>query len=287
LKPASPDEPKPAPGDLFAMTTATRQRTNIVSGARSGMGKATVELLRSRGERVLGIDLTGSDIPVDLATDPGRHAAIAAVKAACPRGVDALILCAGLGGGMAPGEDVVSVNYFGAVDLATGLRPLLAAGDAPRVVAISSSASLLGYDAAIVEACLAGDEPSAREMARAKTPDDTALRAGPIYAASKRALTRWIRRTSVLPEWAGTGILLNGVSPGLVQTPMTLPMLGTEEGRAILAKVTPRAVREAAIADDLAHLVTFLASAQNRYLVGQVPLSDGGTDVLLRGDDVF
>lgn len=268
------------------MNTTPRPRINVVSGARSGMGKATVELLRSRGERVLGIDLTGSDISADLATPAGRQAAIAAVNGACPQGIDALILCAGLGGGMAPGEAVVSVNYFGAVDLAVGLRPLLALGDAPRVVAISSSASLLGYDAAIVDACLAGDETSAREMARAKTPADTALRAGPIYAASKRALTRWIRRTSVLPEWAGAGILLNGISPGLVQTPMTIPMLGTEEGRAILAKVTPRAVREAAVADDLAQVVAFLASPQNRYLVGQVPLCDGGTDVLLRGDDV-
>ena len=136
-------------------------------------------------------------------------------------------------------------------------------------------------------ACLGNDEPGARELARAKSPNDTALRAGPIYAASKRALTRWIRRTSVQPEWAGAGILLNGISPGLVQTPMTIPMLGTEEGRAILAKVTPRAVREAAVADDIAQLAAFLASAQNRYLVGQVPLCDGGTDVLLRGDDVF
>ena len=278
---------KLALGDFNSMSTTTRQRISIVSGARSGMGKATVDLLRARGERVLGVDLTGSDISADLATPAGRQAAIAAGSAACPQGIDALILCAGLGGGMAPGEAVVSVNYFGAVEIAAGLRPLLAMGDSPRVVAISSSASLLGYDAAIVAACLGNDEPGARELARAKSPNDTALRAGPIYAASKRALTRWIRRTSVQPEWAGAGILLNGISPGLVQTPMTIPMLGTEEGRAILAKVTPRAVREAAVADDIAQLAAFLASAQNRYLVGQVPLCDGGTDVLLRGDDVF
>jgi len=267
--------PKLALGDFNSMSTTTRQRISIVSGARSGMGKATVDLLRARGERVLGVDLTGSDISADLATPAGRQAAIAAVSAACPQR------------GMAPGEAVVSVNYFGAVEIAAGLRPLLAMGDSPRVVAISSSASLLGYDAAIVAACLGNDEPGARELARAKSPNDTALRAGPIYAASKRALTRWIRRTSVQPEWAGAGILLNGISPGLVQTPMTIPMLGTEEGRAILAKVTPRAVREAAVADDIAQLAAFLASAQNRYLVGQVPLCDGGTDVLLRGDDVF
>ena len=269
------------------MNSATRQRTNVITGARSGMGKATADLLRGRGERVLGIDLSDSDICADLAAPAGRSAAIVAVNEACPRGIDALILCAGLGGGMAPGEAVVSVNYFGAVQLAVGLRRLLADGNAPRVVAISSSASLLPYDAAIADACLADDEATARDLATAKDPDDAARRAGPIYAASKRALTRWIRRTSVLPDWAGAGILLNGVSPGLVRTPMTLPMLGTEQGRAILAQVTPRAVDDAAVPDDIARLAAFFASAENRYLVGQVPFCDGGTDVLLRGDDVL
>ena len=110
-------------------------------------------------------------------------------------------------------------------------------------------------------------------------------RAGPIYAASKQALTRWVRRTAVLSDWAGAGILLNGIAPGLVRTPMTIPMLETAEGRAILAKVTPRAVREAGEPDDIAQLVAFLASPQNSYLVGQVPFCDGGTEVLLRGEE--
>jgi NAD(P)-dependent dehydrogenase (short-subunit alcohol dehydrogenase family) len=268
------------------MNGNTQPRLNVVTGARSGMGKATAELLRSRGERVLGIDLTGCDIDADLSSRAGRDAAIAAVTQTCPDGIDAVILCAGLGGGMAPGEAVVAVNYFGAVELAMGLRPLLALGSAPRAVIISSSASILPFDAEIVAACLAGDEASARRLSASNTPEDNARRGGPVYAASKLAVSRWIRRTSVLPEWAGAGILLNGVAPGLVRTPMTIPMLETEQGRAILAQVVPRAVAEAANADDVARLIAFIASVDNRYLVGQIPFCDGGTDVLMRGHEI-
>ena len=99
-------------------------------------------------------------------------------------------------------------------------------------------------------------------------------------------MTRWIRRTAPRVDWAGAGILLNGVSPGLVVTPMTSPMLATEEGRKILAQAVPRAVPNPADPVDLALLLAFLASADNRYLVGQVPYCDGGTDVIMRGDTI-
>ena len=39
-------------------------------------------------------------------------------------------------------------------------------------------------------------------------------------------------------------------------------------------------------ARDIALLLAFLASADNRYLVGQVPYCDGGTDVIMRGDAI-
>jgi NAD(P)-dependent dehydrogenase (short-subunit alcohol dehydrogenase family) len=261
-------------------------RTNVVSGARSGIGRATTELLRGRGERVLGVDLHDSDIVADLATTAGRRDAIEAVERASPQGIDSLILCAGLAGGH-PGEAVVSVNYFGAVELALGLRAWLARGTAARVVVVCSSAAILPFDAAVVDACLRGDEAGARRAATCSSDEELARRSGPIYAASKLALTRWIRRTSPLADWAGTGILLNGVAPGLVRTPMTIPMLETARGRAILAQAVPRAVRDAAEPGDVAELLVFLASDANRCMVGQVPFCDGGTDVIMRGDAVI
>ena len=69
---------------------------------------------------------------------------------------------------------------------------------------------------------------------------------------------RWIRRTAAGPEWAGAGILLNGIAPGLVRTPMTLPLLTTEAGRAVLAQAVPRAVAQPAEPEHIAFLLAFL-----------------------------
>jgi NAD(P)-dependent dehydrogenase (short-subunit alcohol dehydrogenase family) len=264
-----------------------RPRINIITGARSGIGLATADLLRSRGERVIGIDLSDVDVAADLSRPVGRQTAIEAASRACPDGVDALILCAGLAGGFHPGEAVVSVNYFGAVELALGLRALLVRGNSPRVTIVSSSASILPFDENIVDCCLAGDEDAARHAAACTSNEEIAARSGPIYAASKRALSRWIRRTAPQPDWAGSGILMNGVAPGLVKTPMTAPLLETAHGREVLAKAVPRAVEHAAEPGDIALLLAFLASPDNRYMVGQVPFCDGGKDVILRGDAVL
>jgi NAD(P)-dependent dehydrogenase (short-subunit alcohol dehydrogenase family) len=171
--------------------------------------------------------------------------------------------------------------------MAEGLRPLLARGVAPRVVIVSSSASFGEHDQVIVAACLDGDENRSRQLAASGNEDDAKARLGLIYAASKRAVTRWIRRTAPRAEWAGAGILLNGVAPGLVVTPMTAPLLATSEGREVLARAVPRGVAEPAEPRDLALLLAFLAGPENRYMVGQVPFCDGGSEVIVRGDAFF
>jgi NAD(P)-dependent dehydrogenase (short-subunit alcohol dehydrogenase family) len=261
------------------------RRTVVVTGARSGIGKATAALLESRGDRVIGVDQADCEINANLATVAGRNAAVEAVHLASGARLDALIECAGLS--TADGPAVVSVNFFGAVALADGLRRLLAASRAPRVLVVASTAALHPVDERIVAHCLAGDEARARELATAPSSKEGMPRQGLAYASSKRAIVQWIRRTAPRPEWAGAGILLNGVAPGLVRTPMTIPLLETEQGRAMLAQVAPRAVAAPAEPIDLALLLAFLASPDNRYLVGQVPYCDGGTDVIVRGDAIL
>src|SRR3954451_7792011 len=98
-------------------------RTYVVSGSASGIGAATSRMLLDRGHRVIGVDLHGADIVADLSTQSGRDETVRAVGELTDR-VDGVVPCAGVAG--LPDTDprlVVSLNFFGAVGLVTGLRP--------------------------------------------------------------------------------------------------------------------------------------------------------------------
>lgn len=252
-------------------------RTVLVTGSTNGIGAATAELLKARGANVIGLDLRGAEICADLCTPEGRGAAVAETLDLSGGKLDAIIACAGLAG--SDTAAMIGVNYFGTVALLEGLRQALSASAAPRVAVITSSATILPSDPDVISACLAGDEAAANAAAQT----DTTM----VYASTKHALSRWLRRTAILPEWAGAGILLNGIAPGAVLTNMTAPILATAQGREMLRKATPIAVAEYAPPQDIAPLLAFLASEECRYMVGQVIFIDGGKDVIMRGDDIF
>lgn len=249
------------------------RRCVLVTGAASGIGLATVQRLAAQGARVLSVDRHEAEFCADLGEPEARAALVARIAAAVPR-LDAVIAAAGISQGEA--AQVISVNYFGSTALLTALRPLLARSAAPRALVISSIASRMPVDAALIEACLSGDEGQARERAARS-------RALP-YASSKAALARWVRRTAVQADWAGAGILLNAVAPGTVETAMTQPMLDLPRGRAMLEQLTPVAIGRFGRAEEIAALLAFLASADNSYMLGQVVFADGGCDALQRGD---
>ena len=249
-------------------------RAILVTGSARGIGEATVRRLRAEGHRPIGLDLEDADITGDLATATGREAALSSVNERCGGMLDGVIACAGLAG--ADTAAMVAVNYFGTVALLEGLLPLLAKAEQPRAVAVSSSSIILGHDEALVETCLAGDEGAAKALA-SEAPNI-------VYASTKVALSRWVRRTAIQPDWAGRGVLLNAVAPGTVLTRITRPILATEQGRAMLAEATPIAVPAYAEPEDVAPLLTFLASADCRYIVGQTIFIDGGKDAIRRGD---
>ncbi|SKB99235.1 Enoyl-(Acyl carrier protein) reductase [Sphingopyxis flava] len=205
-----------------------------------------------------------------------------AVATLAPQGVDSVIAVAGMPA-PAPAGRLLAVNYFGAVATLELLRPLLLRSQAPRAVAIISTASLSEFDPALVDACLAGDEAAALALAGNIDPE-----AATGYSSSKHALARWLRRSAISPEWAGSGILLNGVSPGRVRTPMTEGFLSTEEGMAMLEQFTPIALSDCPYGepDELAEVIAFLATLQGRYLLGQILYVDGGTETIFRTDTI-
>ncbi|WP_353826999.1 SDR family oxidoreductase [Agromyces sp. SYSU T0242] len=258
-------------------------RTYVVTGSASGIGKATSELLVERGHRVVGVDLHDADVTVDLSTPTGRADLVTGVADATGGVVDAVIANAGLA---APIAATAAVNYFGTLATLEGLRPLLAGSTAPRAVATTSMASLFPPDDALLDAFLAGDEPAATARAReleAGPPEQANL----IYGTAKRALARWIRRAAPSADWAGAGIPLNAIAPGVVETPMTAAFTGTEEARRAILETVPMPLNGIFGPRDAGYLLAWLTSEENAHLCGQVVFIDGGSDAVIRGDTTW
>lgn len=258
-------------------------RTSVVTGSASGIGLATAELLRERGHRVIGVDLRDAEVTADLSTPAGRAEAIEGVTALADGTVNAVIAAAGIA---APKPLTVAVNFFGVTGLLEGLRPLLAASADPRAVVVSSMASLQPVSPELVAAMLAGDETRALEIGAGLA--GASAEAGYLnYSSSKRALSRWVRRESIAPAWAGAGIPLNAVAPGTVLSPMTRELLATDAGREMVDASVPMPLNGHSEAIVIARLLAWLASEENTHLAGQTIYADGGADASLRGDDIW
>jgi NAD(P)-dependent dehydrogenase (short-subunit alcohol dehydrogenase family) len=251
-------------------------RVYAVTGSASGIGAAVRHHLETRGDRVIGIDLRDAEVTADLSTPDGRSATVEGVRAATDGRLDALIASAGL----SAGEPItVRVNFFGVVATLEGLRPLLAESEAPRAVALSSTAANHPVSDDIVEACLAGDEEAAVLAGE---------RAAFLnYSSSKRALSRWIRRTAPTSRWAGAGIALNAIAPGVVITPMTRAIVEDPNARLVMDQAVPMPYGGHARPEDLAPLLAFLTGPENTHVTGQIVYVDGGTDAVVRGDAVW
>lgn len=258
-------------------------RTSVITGAASGIGKATKELLEERGERVIGVDLHDAEVLADLSTPEGRTGLVDAVRDASGGSIDAIYAVAGLA---LPAPATVAVNFFGTLATLDGLRPLLAGSDAPRALLVSSMAALMASDDELVALLAANDEQAALARAEvlAKEPGTTG---GLIYASTKLALSRWVRRQAATPAWAGAGIPLNAVSPGIIATPMTADLIDTEQERESLLQMVPMPLNGIAEPIVVARLLAWLNSPENTLLCGQVIYVDGGSDVVLRGDSVW
>ena len=246
------------------------------------MGGAVVEKLRSGGHAVIGVDIRNADVIADLSTPAGRRGAAADVLSACSGVLDGAVLAAGLGPTRGAERLITEVNYFGVVDLLQAWRPALAAANRAKVVvfASNSTTTVPAVPGRAIRALLAGDAERALRAYRLFGPVSPAM----AYAASKIAVSRWIRRHAVTPEWAGAGIRLNALAPGVIMTPMLEEQLATPSDAKHIRRF-PVPVGGFGDAGKLADWVVFMLSDAADFLCGSVIFVDGGTDAYFRADD--
>jgi NAD(P)-dependent dehydrogenase (short-subunit alcohol dehydrogenase family) len=225
----------------------------IVTGAASGIGKATVELFRSEGATVVGADVAdGADARVDAGNGPEVKRFIDQV-AAQHGGVDIVFANAGISGGFA------SIAEQTAADWAEILRINLIG----PFLAIKHSARHLqarGGGSVICTASVAGIRSGA---------------GGAAYSASKAGVINLVQTAA--HQLAGANIRVNAICPGLIETGMTKPIydMARERGQVHrLGELTP--LNRGGEPHEIARAALFLASDESSYVNGHALVVDGG-----------
>lgn len=259
-----------------------KMSTYAVTGSASGMGRAVVERLRRAGHTVIAVDIRDADVVADLSTAAGRRTAADTVLTACGGRLDGAVLAAGLGPTKGAEPMITQVNYFGVVDLLQAWRPALAAADRAKVVVFSSNSTTTvpAVPGRAVRALLAGDAEKALRTYRLLGPAAPPM----AYAASKIAVSRWVRRNAVTPQWAGAGIRLNALAPGAIMTPLLERQL-SNPAEAKNIRRFPVPIGGFGDAGQLADWVVFMLSDAADFLCGSVLFVDGGSDAFYRSDD--
>jgi len=239
-------------------------KTVIVTGAGSGIGRATASRVAREGGKVIAVDvsqprldefaaeLAGNDVTV-VAGDITNPDLIAAIVAAAGGRVDALANVAGIMDDMTPlhevsdavWERVMTVNVTGMFKLTRAVLPLMLEAGSGSIVNVASEAALRGSAAGLA------------------------------YTTSKHAVVGMTKSTAFM--YAGKSIRVNAVAPGGTATNIEASFaseLGQERIGALLTTLPP-----VAMPDQLAASITWLLSDDATNVTGQILASDGGWSV--------
>jgi NAD(P)-dependent dehydrogenase (short-subunit alcohol dehydrogenase family) len=237
-------------------------KTAIVTGAGSGIGKATALRLASEGARVVGSDISAERLTalveenpgleiVTVAGDVSSEETIAKLLEAAGGRVDALANVAGIMDGFLPPAEVddatwdrvFAVNVTAIMRLSRAVLPLMVEAGSGSIVNVSSEAGLRGSAA------------------------------GAAYTASKHAVVGLTKSTSVF--YAPKGVRANAVAPGGVATNIEAPILSAWAGERV-GPLLQTVVPPVAQAEQLAASITWLLSDDSANVTGVVLASDGG-----------
>ena len=234
------------------MTARLKGKIAIVTGAGSGIGKATVERFREEGAIVVVADLMGADVECDAGRDEDV-ALLVEQTVTMHGGLDIFFANAGVSGGLASifeqsAEDwneILRVNLIG---------PFLAIKHAAPRIKERGSGSI------ICTASVAGLRSGA---------------GGPAYSASKAGVISLVKTAA--QQLSGSNVRVNAICPGLIETGMTefvyerARAKGQEER---LGHLNP--LKRGGAPDEIAAAALFLASGESSYVNGHALVVDGG-----------
>lgn len=241
------------------MSGRLTSRTAIVTGASSGIGRASAELFASEGAQVLAVDVVPPAVPFasplvrpitcDITGSTAPSAIVEEVESAFG-GLDILFNNAGISFGYIPihelGDDdwqrMLDINLRAMFRLTRETVPLLRRSAAGRVIATAST---------------------------------SAVHAQPglgAYSVSKVGVAVLMRGFAA--DLGPLGITCNAISPGPTRTPIVAQRLDDAAiAERWLAKTCLKRFGEP---EDVARAALYLASDDARYVTGQVLTVDGG-----------
>jgi NAD(P)-dependent dehydrogenase (short-subunit alcohol dehydrogenase family) len=241
----------------------------IVTGAASGMGEATAEILVELGAEVHAVDVKSSDVkglasytPCDL-RDPEQ---IGATAAKIGHVVNALFNCAGLPNTFSE-LDVMLVNFCGLRAFTEAVIPLMIEGAAVASIASTAGIGWLQNIKLLSELLATPDFGGARAWCE-RHPKELQN----AYGLSKEAINAYTAVRSV--ELAGRGIRINCVNPGPTDTPM-MPEFEKAVGKRYMDEF-PVPIGRHAVAVEQAWPMVFLNSPRASFVTGLQFDADGG-----------